>query len=122
MSKKVLITGSREFDNGLMVLAALEAERVSGERLILINGGARGADTIAATLGDSMPGVLVATMPADWRNDGRYEGGPIRNSAMLELNPDVVLAFYKTGAANKGTQNTVDQATALGIPVKTFTA
>lgn len=118
--KKVLVTGSRDFDNGQIVLDAIYAEQQEyGGRLIVINGAARGADSIANTVAVRLPGMLSVSVPADWENDGKA-GGQIRNEAMLALGPDVVLAFYKEGAANRGTQNCVDAAWSLGIPVKVF--
>ncbi len=122
MTKKILVTGSRDFDNGQMILDAIIAEHAPGTRSILIHGGARGADEMAGIAGKHIPGILVASVPADWDNDGKFAAGPIRNAAMLDLEPDVVLAFYKTDAANRGTQNCVDQATARGIEVKVFTS
>lgn len=123
MSKIVLVTGSRDFEDGQTVLDALLAaqEWANPERLIVIQGGARGADKLAHQAATALPGVLSVTVPADWENDGKYAAGPIRNSAMLELGPEVVLAFYRDGAANRGTQNCVDSATSLGIPVKVYT-
>jgi hypothetical protein len=119
VTRKVLITGSRDFEDGQTVLDAITAEQEDGQRLIVIHGAARGADTLANTVGNYLSGVLVASVPADWEHDG-YAAGPIRNAAMLEFTPDVVLAFYQQGAANRGTQNCVDAATRLGIPVKKF--
>lgn len=123
MSKIVLVTGSRDFEDGQTVLDALVAakEWAGEERLIVISGGAKGADNLAHIAATALPGVLSAKVEADWNNDGRYAAGPIRNKEMLALNPEVVLAFYREGAANRGTQNCVDQATALGIPVKVYT-
>lgn len=118
-SKKILITGSRDFDEGQIVLDAITAEVEEGRRTLVIHGNARGADSLANTVGNYLSDTLVVSVPADWDHDG-YAAGPIRNAAMLELEPDVVLAFYKTGAANRGTQNCVDAATRLGIPVKKF--
>jgi len=120
VTKKVLVTGSRDFDDGQTVMDAIWAEQVEGERLLVINGGARGADTMANTVATRLPNMLSVTVPADWDNDGRYAAGPIRNRAMLDLAPDVVLAFYKEGARNVGTQDCVNAATERGIPVKVF--
>lgn len=122
MTKKILVTGSRDFDNGQMVLDAIMDEQTPGERIILIHGAAKGADELAGIAGTYLPEILVASVPADWKNDGKFAAGPIRNAAMLDLEPDIVLAFYKTGAANRGTQNCVDQATARGIEVKVFSS
>lgn len=122
MSKKILITGSRDFEDGQTVLDAILAAKAwaEPERLLVISGGARGADDLAHQAATALPGVLSVQVKADWENDGRYAAGPVRNGEMLKLDPDVVLAFYKEGAANRGTQNCVDAATALGIPVKVY--
>jgi len=121
VTKKVLITGSRDFEDGQVVLDAIASakEWAGDEVLLVIQGAARGADTLAHIAATHLSGVLSVAVPADWANDGK-SAGPIRNQAMLSLNPDVVLAFYKMGAANRGTQNCVDAATALGIPVKVY--
>lgn len=118
-SKKILVTGSRDFEDGQIVLDAITEEVEEGRRTLLIHGNARGADSLAAVAGNYLSDMLVVSVPADWNHDG-YAAGPIRNAAMLELEPDVVLAFYKSGAANRGTQNCVDAAERLGIPVKKF--
>jgi hypothetical protein len=41
-----------------------------------------------------------------------------RNQKMVDMAPDVVLAFFVVGAANKGTQMTVDMAEKAGIKVE----
>jgi len=115
-----MVTGSRDFDDGQTVMDAIWAERVEGERMLVISGGARGADAMAHLVATRLDNTLSVKVDADWTNDGKA-AGPIRNAAMLELNPVVVLAFYKEGAANRGTQNAVDAATRLGIPVRKFT-
>jgi hypothetical protein len=39
---------------------------------------------------------------------------------MLDTGPDLVLAFQRNGS--RGTQHTIDEARARGIPVEVFTA
>ena len=126
MTKKVLVTGSREYglvaSEVMLMSEAIAAEFETRDPIILIHGDARGADFVANELGKQSPYITVVKVPADWDNLQRWEAGPRRNGHMLDLGPDVVLAFYKEGAGNRGTQNCVDQAEARGIPVKKFTS
>jgi len=123
MSVKVLVTGSREFYDYQMIYTALDevyvARPMSG--MIVIHGAAKGADSIADVWAVSRPGVSVVRVPADWDNDGRA-AGPIRNRRMLELNPDVVLAFFQPGAKNIGTTQMANMAKHDGFEVREFRA
>lgn len=80
-----------------------------------------GADIIAQYWARQYDGLEDDPMPADWEKYGK-PAGHIRNQEMVdkEPQPDVCLAFFKSGAANRGTQNCVDKAVAAGIPVKKF--
>lgn len=122
MTKKVLITGSREFNNSDVMLAAISAEFDSEGQLIVIHGAARGADTLADRMCTASEYITVVKVPADWDHLPRWEAGPRRNRHMLDLLPDVVLAFKQAGAPNKGTQHCINEATSRGIPVKVFTS
>lgn len=106
MSVKVLVTGSRDFSDYQMIYDALDS--IYGTRpmsgMIVIHGNARGADTIADRWAVARSDVSVVRVPADWNND-KKRGGPIRNRRMLELNPDIVLAFFQKDAKNIGTTN-----------------
>lgn len=120
-TKKILVTGSRDFTNVEMLRAALIAEVPEGvDQVIVIQGGARGADRIALDLSVASPVATTVTVPADWVNLPRWLAGPRRNAHMLELGPDIVLAFFLNGAKNSGTSNCVMQAKNLDIPVKEF--
>ena len=121
MVKKILVTGSRDFTDKETIRQALIAE-YEGDDLIVIHGAARGADSLADALAVSSPIATVVRVPADWENRPRWQAGPLRNEHMLELGPDIVLAFYKNGAGNRGTANCVQQAKDRGIPVKEFTS
>jgi hypothetical protein len=57
--------------------------------------------------------------PADWRGKGR-RAGILRNLAMLDDEPDRVLAFQRNGS--RGTQHTIDEARRRGIPVEVVDA
>jgi hypothetical protein len=107
---KVLVCGSRDWQDPDMIedrLAALPA-------CTILHGAARGADTIAATVGD-IYGHTVQAFPADWDTHGR-RAGIIRNLAMLDECPDLVIAFQ--AHKSRGTQHTIDEARRRGIPVE----
>jgi len=93
-------------------LAALQLWH-DGHRLVVIQGGAKGADRMAREWCCRQPEIQMINEPADWKMHGRA-AGPIRNKRMLdEYEPDMVLAF--PGGA--GTANMVKQARAAGVKV-----
>lgn len=120
---KVLVTGSREFTATSYIQGALRAEweACNHDTMMVIQGGAKGADSIAGDLAKKSPSVYSVTVDALWDHLGK-RAGPARNRAMLALGPDVVLAFYKEGAANIGTSDMVRAAREAGVPVKEFRA
>jgi hypothetical protein len=122
VSVKVLVTGSREFIDYHTIYAALDEIWLQkpSSGMIVIHGDARGADTIADKWAVTRSDTSVVRVPADWTNDGRYAGGPIRNRRMLELGPDLVVAFFHKGAKNKGTTNMVNQAKEAGVEVREY--
>lgn len=77
----------------------------------LIHGGARGADELAGAVAADR-GIQVTIMLADWDTHGR-RAGYLRNIAMLDRNPDLVLAFWD--GHSKGTWHTVREARKRGI-------
>jgi hypothetical protein len=112
--KRILVTGSRNWVDEEKIYAALmQALPVS----LLIEGEARGADTIAKRAAQRL-GIRVLPFRADWRRYGR-SAGPIRNQLMLdEGKPDLVLAFHEDLARSKGTKDMISRARAAGVEVK----
>ena len=98
--KRLLVTGSREWPSEPAVVAAILAQWVAWGRppITIIQGGARGVDTMAAGAVDIdlvVRGVRpfkVETYPADWDVHGRA-AGHIRNAEMVSLGADLCLAF-----------------------------
>lgn len=114
----VLVCGSRDWPSITPIhdrLRDLIAEHGPFE---VIHGGARGADSMAA-LAAKWYRLPCAAFPADWERHGR-RAGYLRNLAMLDQSPDLVLAFQRNGS--RGTQHTIDEARARGIPVEVYTA
>lgn len=78
---------------------------------VVIQGGARGADALAAKWADHN-GVPLVTYPPLWSR-GR-KAGPERNAFMLmDSRPDLVIAF----PGGRGTADMVSRAKAAGIEV-----
>lgn len=120
MSLKVLVTGSRDLKSYEPVYAALDELWAQGQPMIVIHGDARGADKFADVWAVFRTNVTVVRVPADWANDGPM-AGPTRNKRMLELGPDLVLAFLQTGAKNSGTRGMSTLAREAGVEVRTYT-
>lgn len=115
---KVLVCGSRNYTDFRTICRELDKLHATNPIALVIEGGAKGADTIARNWG-GFHRVPVKTFPADWEKHGRA-AGPIRNKQMLdEGKPDLVVAFPKDGKLNatKGTANMVKQARERGIEV-----
>lgn len=120
MSYKVLVTGSRDLRDWQTVYTALDTLWATHRPMMVIHGDARGADSYADSWAVFRAGVTVVRVPADWENDGS-QAGPTRNSRMLELGPDLVLAFLQEGAANIGTRGMIKIAREKGVEVRVHT-
>lgn len=108
---RVLVCGSRSFNNYELLEKVLNDYNIS----IIIEGEARGADTLARIFGERHR-IPVLPFPAEWDKHGKA-AGPIRNTRMLnEGKPDFVIAFR--GTNSRGTQNMIDQARKAGIETR----
>lgn len=109
---RVLVCGGRDYSDYRKLNDALQALHVRVRIDVLIQGGARGADTLAADWAH-VAGVETLTFEADWKRHGRVAGF-IRNQHMLtEGKPDLVVAF----PGGKGTANMIVTARRLGVEV-----
>ena len=108
---RVLVCGDRDWSSWRII-----AETIGMiEPDVIIQGEAKGADIISATLGESA-GIPVERYPANWGKYGRA-AGPIRNKQMLEEGkPDLVVAFHNDIANSRGTGNMLTLAEDAGIP------
>ncbi len=113
---RVLVCGDRHWqdkDTILAVLAKLDNVEV------IIEGEAKGADTIAREVGE-VYGIPVLPFPAEWGKFGKG-AGPIRNKQMLkEGRPDLVIAFHANITESKGTKNMLEQARNRGIETRLY--
>jgi predicted RNase H-like HicB family nuclease len=121
---RLVICGSRDWQDGNTIgrhLAnLLRSERVTRESLIVVHGGALGADR-QAELAARHVGIRTESWPADWATHGR-KAGPIRNSAMMKAGAEEVWAFKDDFdfslpvGRGRGTEDAVRMAMKLGIP------
>ena len=113
-SLKVVITGSRYWEDGDLIKKALQCYNIK----TLIHGGARGADSLADTVAKAL-NINVLVFEAEWDKYGT-KAGPIRNRKMLDQKPDLVIAFNTDLKHSSGTLDTVREALKRNIPVKLY--
>lgn len=94
-----------------------DTEYVQLEDLVIIQGGAKGADHAALEFSREFYPIQNLTYNALWNKYGKA-AGPIRNQEMLiDGKPDLVVAF----PGGKGTANMIKQATDRKVPTIVIT-
>jgi hypothetical protein len=111
--RKILVCGSRDYEDYDKIEKTVRDFLTKDT--IFIQGGAPGADTLAGQIARNN-GVHCAQVDALWNSFGRA-AGPLRNAAMLALEPEIVFAFYTNYAKSRGTKNMVKQAKGKGVRV-----
>lgn len=109
---KVLVCGARDWDDWPTMEARLTA---LPDGTHIIEGGAFGADLMARRFA-LLHGWPFTEVPARWNKHGK-SAGPVRNRQMLDMKPDLVIAFHPDLSKSKGTADTVDEARRRGVPV-----
>lgn len=108
---KIAVTGGRDYRNKARVWQVLDAAVIRLGMTSGIDGGAPGAD-LHARMWAADNKFPWHTEKAKW-HVYRRAAGPIRNQVMIDMRPDIVIAF----PGNDGTADMVRQATAAGIRV-----
>ena len=122
---RVLVCGSRYYKDQEKIFHVLDAYLARiGPSMLLINGGAPGADDLARQWAISRK-VDHLTLYAKWELEGKA-AGPIRNSRMLRKKPRLVLAFHEDPELGRGTRDMVTKArkakeNGMKIKIKVFT-
>lgn len=113
---RLLICGDRDYNHAAWVGYTIDHLAPT----MVIEGEARGADTIARQEAERRD-IPVLRFPADWRKFGRA-AGPIRNQQMLdEGEPDLVIAFHDDICHSAGTADMLCRAEDAGIPYTLIT-
>ncbi len=120
----ILVTGGRDFANYTLFARTLDDIHTATPIAKIIHGGCTtGADAMVATwlIRDhwvmSKEKILVDAHPADWTTH-RKAAGPIRNQQMVNLKPDLVVAFPTGGP---GTRGCIAMARKAGLSVRVIT-
>jgi hypothetical protein len=130
---RVLVTGSRDWSDSERIWEALKRiDNESGipDYIILMHGGAKGADTIAAKYAKWGLGWTVHEFPAEWNTHTEacpdwHDGlkvckmaGHRRNAEMVNYGADICLAFIKNNSP--GATGCARLAENAGIPVRYY--
>lgn len=125
MAKEVtiIVCGGRDFNDNNFLMERLDSFRAyikrefNEEVVKIIHGGARGADSLAASYAFALSqcgyNIEQQEFPAQWHVHGK-SAGPKRNQIMLDQNPDYVIGFE----GGRGTNHMLSIARAKGT--KTF--
>ena len=108
----VAIAGGKTVNDPGAVIARLDKARAKYADMVLVHGGGPGVERIAARWAERN-GVHQIVCKPDWNKHGR--AAPFRrNDELLDLLPKGLIAFPGNGI----TENLIDKATKLGIPVQ----
>lgn len=119
---KLLMFGARDWTDDVAIgreLLGVVAELKRGQQLLVIEGGASGADYIAGAIARSL-NLHVAEVKALWNQRGRG-AGPQRNEIMALLEPDRAIGFHANIENSKGSKDMLNRCKAHHIPVKVVT-
>lgn len=111
---KVAIVGSRDYPRLDWVWDFVTKLAARRPDTVIISGGARGVDTVAAVAARAA-GLHVIELIPEWERLGRYLAPFARNSQIVD-EADAVVAFWDQ--ESKGTKDTIDKALAAGKKVQ----
>lgn len=109
--KCIIVCGDRHFRDVARIRSFLST---LPKDVIVLEGGATGADTIAREQAFCL-GLRHLTVEANWKYYG-LSAGPIRNGEMLKYKPYLVVAFHYDLSHSKGTANMLRQARLAHVP------
>ena len=106
-SFNVIICGSREFQDYNLLKEKCDyylSKRISsGQKVVVISGGARGADSLGERYAKER-GLECKVFPADWDRYGKSAG--YRRNVVMSENADSLIAFWN--GESKGTKHMID--------------
>ncbi len=116
MEKRIVICGSRnytKYNEAKIFLDACLSEIKKENNIIIISGGAKGADTLGESYAKEK-GYRVERYPADWKRFGKA-AGVIRNKKMAEIS-DLIICFWD--GKSRGTASMIRYAKKLKKTIK----
>lgn len=112
---KVAVVGSRSFQNSSFLSSVLDQLREQVGDFTLVSGGARGADTLAATWALQRDLLITEHLP-DWSKHGR-RAGIIRNRDVVD-DADLLLAFWD--GDSPGTAHVIEYAREVHVSLVVY--
>jgi len=103
---RVIVAGSRSFNNEILLrekLDTLLSLKVDTHRVVIVSGGARGADLLGEGYA-SFRGFSCERYPAQWDKFGK-KAGLLRNEQMARV-ADALAAFWD--GSSRGTKHMID--------------
>jgi hypothetical protein len=119
METRIIVCGGVHFNDYEDFKNKMDPLVASYEKVTLISGHAKGADTLAEKYA-AEKGIPIKVFPAEWTKYGKA-AGPIRNRAMLDYAKEqtpVVAAFWN--GESRGTGNMIKQAKKAGVECHIF--
>ena len=113
--KRLIVCGGRDWADAGAVNRVLTVARDRIGIAMIITGGAKGADSLAARWAHANA-IPYLTVPANWGGEHGDAAGPIRNQIMLDMIGqmlDGVIAF----PGGVGTKHMCETARKAGVPV-----
>ena len=113
---KLLITGSRKFDNSIGIIEAIErVAELQGQKItMLLHGGATGADTLAQQWAEEN-NIPTHIIKPDYEKHGGKMAPLLRNNELVKL-ADCTLALYEKNRTG-GTWYTSKKTIELNKPL-----
>ena len=109
---RVLVFGGRNWSDARSVYRMLDQAQDDHGPLLVISGGATGADTHAIDWAE-MRGARLMVFRAEWKRHG-LDAGPLRNQRMLDEGiPDLGIQF----PGHEGTADMLERLHLKGVPV-----
>lgn len=110
---KILVCGTRDRNVSYNEIDDELWEHYGHLELVIVGDCPTGADKAALDWARDV-GVDVSINVAGWKAHGKA-AGPIRNQAMIDMGPDLVVAFWN--GKSRGTLDTITRAATAGIRV-----
>lgn len=109
---KVIVAGGRDFTDREGLLKAFHQfmEPYANEQIVIVSGGAKGADAIGEWIGKEY-GITTVIMRAQWEKFGK-SAGYRRNEQMAQYGSHLLAAW---DGASKGTKHMIDLAKQYGL-------
>ena len=100
---RLLICGDRNYTDYKRILGFLKECQRKHKDLVVIEGGAKGADRLAKRAAEELK-IPVIEYQADWLGLEKA-AGPLRNQKMIEEGkPDILVDFQENIESSKGTK------------------